>query len=444
VNLRQASSMLPFFAVPALSAFSPLLVIPSITHRYGATAWAAIAVAQSVGGALAIVAELGWGVVGPQRVAGLPVEPSRQVYRVSLISKLMVSLILAPLAAVLAHWLAPSFKLEAAVAAVGFCFGALSPAWYFIGRNQPWRILAGESIPKVAISISCALFIAGGAPFLLYSLLMVVSGVLPPLLSIPLVGRSSTSIGRWPEQVRDSIRAQAVVVVGRSVSIVYTALPIALVALLNPAIVPVFSAVERLMRMALSLLVGVPSRLQSWIGSAPVELRRERIRRSLQYNLWLGIFCGLGFALLADPVAQIVFAGEIPIPIGVTLLSGLLLTIVCCSRGLGLALVAVEDASYLTWSISASAAVGLGSILLFTPTLGLAGPIIGEILAEFTGLSMQGRRLWAVRNTSDVVVPESEPMTVTDSPTIGTGANRTFVKSRPENSAEIVTSRGIG
>ena len=58
-----------YVLVPAMGALIPLLAVPVVTGTFGATAFAALAIGQSVGAAAAVVVDLGWSLNGPQAVA---------------------------------------------------------------------------------------------------------------------------------------------------------------------------------------------------------------------------------------------------------------------------------------------------------------------------------------------------------------------------------------
>ncbi len=389
-RLRQLRTIGLYFLIPALGAAAPLLVLPAISSRFGAAGWGAVAVAQSVGGALAIIGELGWGVVGPQRVAGAKNPADRMsIYRSALATKMLSVAVMAPIAGLLTYHLNSIFRWETALLAMGIALGALSPTWFFIGEGRPSRVLLADSLPRVLVNLLSAGVLVAGAPLLVYAVTMLATPFVTLTIASALIGRTCRLRRDDVRGAPAVIRRQLVMAAGRTVSVVYTTLPIAMVAVVAPALVPVFSASERLMRMSLTILSGVPSRLQSWIGSAEGAERQRRSRRSVALNLVLGLICGAGFGLLAPTVARFVFAGEIVLPYRVSLLSGLLLAVICTSRGLGLSLVAAGRADYITLAIIAAALSGSATIIPFSLALGVIGPVLGELFAETVGLGAQ-------------------------------------------------------
>ncbi|QWT24883.1 hypothetical protein KPL76_05860 [Subtercola sp. PAMC28395] len=387
---RQLFVLLTYFAIPAMGAVAPLLVIPAISSRFGATSWASVAIAQSIGAAGAAIAELGWGVVGPQRVASTSGLRRIVIYRISLSSKLVATVVVAPIAGAAAYVIAIDDKLVATVLAVGMALTALTPSWFFIGEGSPAKVLLSESAPRVVFNVLSALMILAGLPLMTYGLTMLAVPLVTLGIAALLIGKLSIPRARDFRNVPKVIRKQLVLVSGRGLSVLYTTLPISMVGAFVPGAVPLFAATERLMRMALAILTGIPSRLQSWIGgSADRAQRNSRSRSSIWLNLVLGVVCGFFFALLAPFVSHFIFAGAIDIPISLSALSGFLMMSICFSRGLGLSLVAAARANSITTATLMSAIVAIGSVVPLSFWLGAHGAVLGEILAEVTGIAVQ-------------------------------------------------------
>ena len=55
-----------FAVIPTIGIASPYLALPALTQAFGADGWASVAVGQSIGLAVSVPVELGWGLVGPQ------------------------------------------------------------------------------------------------------------------------------------------------------------------------------------------------------------------------------------------------------------------------------------------------------------------------------------------------------------------------------------------
>ncbi|MBX0300979.1 hypothetical protein K2F54_13460 [Cryobacterium sp. 1639] len=381
-----------FIVVPMLGAISPLIALPAITANFGAVAWGAIAIGQSIGMACAVVVELGWSLNGPQRVARSSPKNRNQTLAAALLTKALIFMPMALIAFVAAYMLAPTFKIEAAVVAMGSAAVGMSSTWYFIGTRRPGWILTIESLPKLVAVGLAALAMSLGAPLYSYALAVLAPSLLAPWLTVLATRLRLSDFRRYrPSRVLRVIQFQSLALSARAVSAVYIALPITLVGIAAPAAVPVFAAAERLQRMALTLLQSIPNFMQGWVGSAnSASARLDRARKAIVINAAFGVVSGLVFALAAPRVAHIVFSGVIEIPLELSSLSGVLIFIVCTSRATGnIALVALNKVRVIMISAMAGALVGVPAIFLLSARYGPEGALIGELIAEGTVLVIQ-------------------------------------------------------
>lgn len=387
--LRRVGEFLPYVAIPVLGGLAPIMVIPAITSTQGASVWATVAVAQSIGAGAAVVVELGWGVTGPQLVAAASPEERRSIFAASVYSKVPVVGLGALVSGALAFLLAGQGGLVPALVAAGAALVALQQSWYFVGTGRPRDALLTDTSVRVLTSAASAAALLAGAPLLVFALLMVAQ----PIASLALA--SLRARPRWEQPRRAlsiglaSTRTQGVVTLGRSIGGVYTALPIAIVSVAAPSAVADFAALERLMRMGLTVLNSVPQSLQSWIGGSTGGERIRRTRAAVLWNAALGVVAGTAFALLGGPVSRLVFTGEITVSRESTLAFALVVALVCTSRGTGLALVGLGRANSITVAIAVSAAVGAPAIYLLAQAFGAAGGAAGEITAEAVCLVVQ-------------------------------------------------------
>lgn len=388
-NLRRVLGLLPYFLIPAAGALSPLLVIPAVSSTFGPSGWAVMAIGQSIGGATGVIAELGWGVVGPQQLAKLGDRRRLRLYRVSLATRMLAGIPLAVAAAFVAALITPQSEMDAAWVAGGTALSALSPTWFFIGINRPLLILKTESIPKILTALVSGLLIFSGQSVIIFGILTVAQVACTLYLAGRSMGGPSLP-GPAEFRIAPSVmRGQLIISFGRSVSVLYTYLPTSIAALVAPAAVPAFAAVDRLARMSLAVLSGIPSRLQSWLGSAVTVNAARRRTQTIQLNFLLGIACGVGFAVLAPWVAAFVFAGEVPISPELSWATGSLLALICASRGVGLVLVSVGGANGITLAIIPSAITGLALLIPLALSAGAVGVVVAGISAELVGLVIQ-------------------------------------------------------
>jgi O-antigen/teichoic acid export membrane protein len=395
---RHIWNIASYFLIPALSAVTPFLVIPVLTRTYGSSGWSSIAIAQSVGSAAAVIAELGWGVLGPQRVARAGIGERAEIYESAIATKLTSVAVLLPIAASATYFLVDEHRLAAVVMTTAFTAAAMSPSWFLVGLNRPLAIVVVEVVPRLGASIGAAVVLLNEGPLEVYGGLLLVAVLVTLVLASRmceqrLIPRRASFAAGWR-----TIRLQLPVTLGRAVSVAYTALPITIVSLVSPAAVPIFASLERLMRMGLSVLTGIPSRLQSWVGQAEGAERKRRSRKSLRYNCLLGFGSAIGFNVAVPLVTPFVFSDTVAIPFEATLAMSGVVFAVCCSRGFGLSLVAEARSNWIAVANIFAAVSGTATIFVLASVLGVMGGILGEIVAEVVGLAVQAIALFLVHH----------------------------------------------
>lgn len=377
-----------YFAVPAISALAPLIAVPVISGRFGASGWSPIAIAISIGTTAAAVAELGYGVTGPQDVARRS-RHAAELYMEATAAKLLALAVLGPIAVTVTVMLCQTNRLTAGLVAFATAAGSLSPAWFFIGRGRPEHVLGAETLPRVAaVGLSAGLMLIGG-PLVVYGLLLLVAAAVTFIASSRLARVDLLPPARAWRAAPHRVKEQGVIVLGRAISTVYTSLPTAIVGIHGQFGAGLYSAADRPMRMGYTILGGVTDKLQSWVGGAGAEDLKRRRRVTIAANVALGLIAGGAYALLGPLVARILFVGRFGVTYELAALAGLCVALMCASRGLGLVVVSMERANALTGAVLVAAVVGALSLPGLTAALGGAGAFVGVACAESAGLLAQ-------------------------------------------------------
>jgi len=386
---RRVGSTAFFLLIPLISAITPLIALPAISRSVGAAGWAAIAIAQSFGAGAAIIGELGWSIVGPQLVARSLVLAQAQLFQRAMASKIAVGSLLALGAGTFAGLMAQSLSMVAALVGVASGLGCLNSIWFFIGQNRPIAIVVTDSVPRLLAVTAAAVALHFGAPIIVFPIGLFLGICSSYVLGARAAGTRIFPAGSDFRTVSQTLSRQSTLIGGRAVSSLYTALPIAIVGLVSPQSVAAFAAAERLMRMGLNAVSAIPNRLQHWLGSSPSTEENYRIKASLFINLCVGALSATIFLLAAPFAISVLFAATIALePVPLVLCSAVIL-LICTSRGLGLALVAVAKARMISVASILSAVVGTASFLMLAKEFGVSGGFAAEILAEFTGLLVQ-------------------------------------------------------
>lgn len=392
--MRTVRLLLGFALIPLMNAVVPLLALPAVTSSYGKPAWEAIAVGQSIGAGVASVAELGWGLIGPQRVARQSARVVAGFASLSLSSRVLVLSPLSLIGALVSALVVDQDRLLGALTALGASTLALSLAWVFVGLGQPWQVLSTETGVRLAAALLTVTLLETGASPLVYPAVgLVLPGLVAPALGLLVLRRRS--LGRIPRfTASQAVRAlllQRAATGTRAASAVYIALPVAIVGVVSPSSAAVFGAGERLLRFALSGLAAVPAIFQKWIGSPKTFIqRRSRAVTAIGVNALIGLVSGLAFFALAPLFSEFLLSGVATITTGQAALLGCLVAIVVTSRATGgLALVAVGDVKALARSAVIGACAGLPAIALLAYFFGVKGAILGELFAESMVLGYQ-------------------------------------------------------
>lgn len=374
-----------------MGALTPLMMLPAISYTYGATAWGAIALGQSIGGGGAVLVELGWGLTGPQLVAGSESPARRRFYETALRTKVVTVVPVSALCGGIAVVLAPAHALECAAMAVATSAYGLTVAWYFIGIGSASGILLLDVLPKVLGTAMGSLGLILGYPLFFLPLCLLIAVVAGPAAGLIVVRRSCRHSEGRVESLWQSLRLQVMAIVARGLSAVYITLPITLVAVAAPALVPTFAAIERLLRLALVALQAIPNVLQAWLGSAPdIATRDERARRAIMWNVVLGVTAGSVFALLTPPVGGLLFDRTIHFDPLSCAIGGLIILVACTSRATGsLGLVSINRIDVLAWAAGIAAVLGIALIPTLSAIWGVPGGFVGELVSESVNLAIQ-------------------------------------------------------
>jgi len=402
--LRGGAALVAHAVPPSLSALAPLAVLPAVSTTSGPTGWAALALGMSLGGAVAVVAELGWCVTGPQQVAREP-RHATALLASSLATRALALLLLMPAAVVLASSLGEEHHGASAWAAAGAALSALSPAWFLTGHGRPWTLVLLETVPRCVALGAAALVILAGGPLEAYGQALAASAVVT-CFAAGLVARiGSRDLVHAVRTCGPVLRSQSVTALGRAASVVSTTLPATALTLVAPGAVPAFAAADRLTRAGLSVLAAVPARAQRWLGVATPRDRRRRCLVLMVGNAVLGAGAGTCAALLLSVVVDVLFVGTVDVPLPLAVAEGALVAVICTSRAAGLALVAVGEAASITTASCAAAVVAVIAVPTGGALAGAAGAALGVLLAETVALVVQVRRWHRVAAARPEIAP---------------------------------------
>jgi O-antigen/teichoic acid export membrane protein len=383
-----------FAILPMFGAVTPLLALPAISDTNGAAGWTAIAVGQSVGAGGSVLVELGWSLTGPQTVAGSSAEQGKRVFAQACLSKLAVLAAVAPVAVLLTISLGPAHLTTAVLSALALCVGGMSANWYFIGLGEPRYIFFSDALPRVLFTLLGVGTLYAHQPLWFFGLCSVLGYLSSFLLGVHLIGRQIPWKSEFNKRaIRSTLRAQRVAVVGRGFSALYIGLPTSLVQAVSPSSVAAFSAAERLIRMGLMILQSVPNAFQRYIGApGTAGSRQRRIQVTIVSQAIIGVVAASVVAFALPKTVDILFSGTVAVSEPVTIFAASVVLLTCLSRGTGLALVALQDVKWITFSAAGGAAAGVIAIPGLASTGGATGAMAGLVIAELVVFVVQTGR----------------------------------------------------
>jgi hypothetical protein len=385
-----------FLGLPLISAVAPFLVLPVLLSRVGTAAWVAIAVGQSVGTGAATVVLLGWPIVGPALVAEEP-QRQRALYTRSVVSRVSVLVLAAPIAMGIAAVLAPAQERGAAAAmALASSLTGLSASWFFVGTGHPGAIARWDTVPKVLATGLAALLV----------LLLRWTWLYPAVLAVTFAGLFLAVSARYWEHAPlspyrttvDVVRDQWTAAGASAQAAVNATLPLALLAAVAPSAVAGFAAIERIAKFTTFVLAPVGQAFQGWVAEpAPDQARRRRT--ALVVTVTAGVLLAAGFLLAAGLLLKLLFASRIEVPhLAIVFEAG---AIVGVAFGLTLGfhhLVPLRMTGWLASSTAVGIVVAGAGVLLLAPALGVTGAALSILLAEAAVVATQAIGLAARRS----------------------------------------------
>lgn len=365
--------------------------IPVLVASVGAVQWGSLAVMQVIGQLVAVFIAFGWGATGPSMVSSHPPSERKAMFAESVVFRLVLLGVGAPVAIVLCIWLPGESWQNAVLATITYILPGLSAAWYFVGTNRPVALFVFDALPAIlgqVLGLVAVLTWGGVTSYLASTALFAVVGTIASAVFI--LTRSSDghvrSAGVTPW--RTLIRSQAAGVTSTISASLWTAAPMLLLQALSPAGVPVFAMVDRLMKYGVLALAPILQAVQGWVPESGSDRIAVRARTSIRISLFVGALGGLALALLATPVSSLLTLGEATVPWPLATIAGAALMAECVSQVVGLsALVALGGSRQLALSSLASAIIGIPVIAILILWLGVYGAVIG-ILVVATGVAL--------------------------------------------------------
>lgn len=294
---RGLGKIIGFGLSMVLLAVASLVAIPSMVAASGATAWGMIATGQAVGAVGAVAVAYGWGMSGPARVARADLSRRLSEYVESVVCELLIFVPVGVVVFTVAWLLGREWGLYAGVGALSTATVGLTASWFFVGRAQPYRLLVGETVPRVAGTGIGILFMQTGSSALvgvLWQLIGMVGAFVVCTVWILRPWDAACRAAVHPRSVRTVLWNQRHGLTATLVSAFYAAMPITIVTVLAPAVQPVYAVLDKVQRQVNAGLSPFTVVMQGWIPRAARGALHGRVRRALAVSA----VCGVGLAVV--------------------------------------------------------------------------------------------------------------------------------------------------
>jgi O-antigen/teichoic acid export membrane protein len=373
-----------FGTLPLIGSIAPLLVLPIIARSVDANQWASLLTCQAIGSFAAVVILSGWGINGQAAVA-LESSPARRrdIYWTSLRSRILVSLIVLPLALAVGILLASrSMLVTSGLILVSSAWSGYTLSWFSIGCGRASWIATYELLPRLLATVASAYLVLMFGFIWLYPVSLVLS------MSVGLSLFHKFELGSWlPQRMRRTAslptaerrRGAALSMVGAA----YAAAPLPVASALGLPGRAGLASADRLYRYALFAIHTLANALQEWVlGSERKNYVRSQLI-AIRLHASLGLV-GVTIAVLCGPALGRLFFGSQVAP-SATICAWYGFAFFFLSLSTPLVrnlLIPAYRSGLVLCSTTVSGCLGLCSMMLLGPWLGSSGVAASLALAE--------------------------------------------------------------
>ncbi len=380
-----------------------LISIPVIVAMVGAGPWASMATGQSIGASFGVLIIFGWGLTGPVTIAMAGAGSRPKIFLDSLFARGVLLVPLLGIQAAVTFAIVPQEKLVAFLAGVAMMLAGASANWYFTGESRPDRFLLLDTVPRVAGTLVGVALVAVTGELLFFALAQLAGAIVALVVSASVIFRGSRldirAAAHWPTITR-SLRDQRHGVVATAVFAAYTPAVLALIAVLVPALLPLFVLADRIGRfvaMAVSPLLQV---FQGWVPSASGAELVRRIKISGWVALATAVVAGGAYTAALPSFSDLLTHGQVVFGASATIAFGLNMTMSILSPYLtNVGLMTVGKVRAVAVSVVAGVVVSLvGLVVVVTvdgPALTFWALVVGNLVMtiwQFTVLTRALRR----------------------------------------------------
>lgn len=364
-----------------------LVAIPFVVSFAGPMVWGGIAVAQSIAGMAAVLIGFGWGVMGPVRIASSQHHERGQLYVDSLVLRLFLMVIVLPPTVYLISVWAPGNTVANACTGTALLMGGVGGYWFYVGEGKAWRLFVVDTIPRCSGTLIGALLLGFTGNVIFYAASQLAGALLAVSLAAADILRRHEGY-RWQKSLIAkrqilSFKEQIPGVLTAAAPSLYMNAPLAVLAGLAPASVPVYAMADKIIRFAAGATSPLTQVAQSSVPSPDVEKQTRNIVLATRVSAVGAVTSGLLLTLALPLGAHVLSAGKIEVPFVVSSAFGVSLAAIVFSEISGLAsLMALGRAKTVAVSVFLGLLMALPLVYVFASLWGAAGAAWGLAASE--------------------------------------------------------------
>lgn len=295
-----------------LAALSPFLILPVLARASDEGEWSAFVLGQTLGLLVSVLASFSWPLSGISDAAKGDHESRKELFALSLTTRLSALCLFAPLAALFAVSTSPStHSLVTISTLIGVAFSSgLAFNWYFVAVGSPYKSLIYTVTPSLIATAVTAILVLDDASPAVYGIALLLSSMVFFYAAAVREGGVDTQRIRRASSVKlitGYIRSHLSASTSQVVAAVNVALPMILAtAMLTGPSADLFATANRVMVIASSVLLSIGSVFQAWSSPGP----KRRAVTSAFFTVGLGAVGLLILASFGAELIQLVFGTE--------------------------------------------------------------------------------------------------------------------------------------
>ena len=391
--LRHLNRLGAFGVSVVITTVVGVLAIPVVITNAGSTTWGVIALGQSTALLFGVLVSFGWGTTGPAMVAGMPPEARPQMYIDSLVSRLYLFALAAPLAVLTVWLIAKDSPGVAMLASAAYLLPFLGASWFFVGDARPGRLLLFDTLPVTLGTVFGLIGLIGTGNVYVYLSIQAGMNLLAVVSSGYLIRRVSPSVPTFDftfSKAMHRLRGQRHGVVTAATSSLYVNTPVLVVGAFLPGALALYAMAEKFFKYGLTAVGPVVQVLQGSIADPDRARQDARVRTAARLAPFAAALGALAMALCIPWASSLLSQGELEVGFDLSIPMGVVFGAVAVSQVVGLAcLIPIGEGRALAVSTVFGAAIGIPLIITGALTVGVSAVAWAVAVSELAVAAYQ-------------------------------------------------------